>query len=451
MSGTNFTSVILAAGKGTRMKSQLPKVLHQIGNLPMLGHVLKLVEGLGDSAPIVVVNKESEEIGETACAIAEGAGLVIQDPQLGTGHAVLSALGEIEKRSGDVLVLFGDTPLLRPENLEAVLDARSNGADVVVVGFRPEDPSAYGRLITSGDELTAIVEAKEATPEELAVDLCNSGVMLIAQAHVASLLQAIDNKNAKGEYYLTDVVAIARENGLRCVAVEAEEEDVLGVNSRVDLAGAETIFQTRMRLWAMENGATLLDPSSTYFSFDTELGRDVIVGPNVFFGPGVRVGDDVEIKPFSHLEGAHVSDAVTMGPYARLRPEAKIGKGAKIGNFVEIKKADIGEGAKVPHLSYVGDAIVGARSNIGAGTITCNYDGYLKHLTDIGEEVFVGSNSSIIAPVKIGDGANVAAGSVISKEVPKDALAVTRADQRVIEGWALKYRARKAKEKAGRK
>jgi bifunctional UDP-N-acetylglucosamine pyrophosphorylase / glucosamine-1-phosphate N-acetyltransferase len=459
MNAKPFAAVILAAGKGTRMKSSRSKVLHEIGGLSLIGHVIAVVEMAGASRTIVISGHDGEAVAAEAKVRAQNFDHGVQDPPQGTGHAVqvaLNAVPDLAGFDGDVIVLFGDTPLLRTENIEALQRGRAEGASVVVLGFRPEDPSQYGRLMVCGEmaegvhALDAIVEFKDAGPEERAVGFCNGGALLIEGAHVARLIGDLDNKNANGEYYLTDVVGLAVKAGLKAAAVEANADDVMGVNSRADLADAEAVFQGRARAEAMAAGATLRDPSTVYFSFDTKLGQDVVVGQNVVFAPGVDVADDVTIKPFSHLEGTRVGARAQVGPFARLRPEAKIGKDAKIGNFVEIKKATIKKGAKVSHLTYIGDAVVGAGTNIGAGTITCNYDGYNKYFTEIGHNVFVGSNSALVAPVKIGDGANIAAGSTVTTDVPGDALGVARGKQRNIDGWAGKYRAKMKARKEGK-
>jgi bifunctional UDP-N-acetylglucosamine pyrophosphorylase/glucosamine-1-phosphate N-acetyltransferase len=372
------------------------------------------------------------------------AAVAIQDPPLGTGHAVLAAREPLKDFAGRVAVLFADTPLITPANIAAVEAAMEGGAAIGVLGFRPADAAMYGRLIQNSDgTLERIVEFKDATAEERKVGFCNSGIMIIEGRHLFGLLDQVGNNNAQGEYYLTEIVAIARAQGLRVVTAEASQEEVMGVDHRVALAKAEAIMQRRLREKAMLDGVTLIDPDSVWFSMDTKLGRDVVVGPHVVFGPKVTVADNVQIKPFCHFEDCVIGEGALIGPYARLRPGAKIGRDVHIGNFVEVKKAVIGDGAKANHLAYIGDARVGAKSNIGAGTITCNYDGFDKHFTDIGENVFIGSNSALVAPVKIGDGAMVGAGSVITKSVDANALAVERAEQRQVDGYAEKFRAKK--------
>lgn len=440
---TQLAAIILAAGQGKRMQSSLPKVLHPVAGRSMLGHVLALSETVSATRRVVVVGPNMPIVEEAARKQAPDARIALQAKQQGTADAVKAARSEMDGFSGDVIILYADTPLVRPETLRAMLAARRSGASAVVLGFRPADPSPYGRLVMNAENgLDAIIESKDCTPEQRAIGLCNSGVMAVDGSVLFSLLDEVGNKNAKGEYYLTDIIAIARKRGLACAAIEAEADEVLGVNSRVELAEAEAILQNRLRVAAMLNGATLLDPSTVYFSHDTKLGRDVVVGQNVVFGPGVTVADGVHIKPFSHLEGAIVASAAEIGPYGRLRPGANIGKGAKIGNFVEVKAASIEAGAKVSHLSYIGDARVGAGANVGAGTITCNYDGFEKHFTDIGAGAFIGSNTCLVAPVKVGDGAYTGSGSVITKDVSPDALALVRPQQIEKAGWAARFRAR---------
>ncbi|MEQ1890128.1 MAG: bifunctional UDP-N-acetylglucosamine diphosphorylase/glucosamine-1-phosphate N-acetyltransferase GlmU [Alphaproteobacteria bacterium] len=449
-SSGQIAAIILAAGQGTRMQSSLPKVLHPLAGRSMLGHVLDLSNAVEAARRIVVVGPDMPIVSDAAASHAPDARIALQRQQLGTADAVKAAATEMAGFTGDVLILYADTPLVRAETVQAMLASRRTGASVVVLGFRPDDPSPYGRLIMNGKGgLDAIVESKECTPEQRRIDLCNSGVMAVDGAVLFSLLEAVGNRNAKGEYYLTDIIAIARKRGLTCAAIEADADEVLGVNSRVELSQAEAILQNRLRHAAMLNGATLLDPSTVYFSHDTILGRDVVVGQNVVFGPGVTVADGVQIKPFSHLEGATVAIGAEIGPYGRLRPGADVGKGAKIGNFVEVKAARIEEGAKVSHLSYIGDARVGAGANIGAGTITCNYDGYEKHFTDIGAGAFIGSNTCLVAPVKIGDGAYTGSGSVITTDVSPDALALVRPQQVEKTGWAARFRARFSEKQSG--
>ena len=440
-------AVVLAAGLGTRMKSTRPKVMHPLAGRPMIGHLLATLADVGFAKVVVVVGPDTPSV---AAAVAPHP-TVIQAERLGTGHAVLAAREELAGFDGDVLILFGDTPLVRAETLKKMLAARRGPANpaVVVSGFRPADPGAYGRLIVGKDgNLEAIVEAREATPEQLAVTLCNSGFMAVDGKRLIGLLDRVTNTNAKGEYYLTDIVGLARADGCACAVVEGEEGEFLGINSRAELAEAEARVQAGLRARAMANGATLTAPETVHFSHDTKLGRDVTVGPYVVFGPGVTVGDEVEIFSFCHIEEATVARGARIGPFARLRPGAAIGVEAHIGNFVEIKNARIEDGAKANHLSYIGDARVGAGANIGAGTITCNYDGFFKSHTDIGANAFIGSNTALVAPVKVADGAIVGAGSVITRDVSADALALTRGPHEEKAGWAARFRTVKAAEKA---
>jgi len=442
-------AVILAAGHGTRMKSEKPKVLHEIGGRAMLAHVMETADALAPQRMAVVIGDHAPSVGEAAKAIRGDVSIAVQAPPRGTGDAVMKALPALEGFNGLVLILYADTPLITAETLQALVD-ESAGMAGAVLGFRAFDPGAYGRLVLDEEgALHAIVEAKDASLEQLEIDLCNSGVMAVDAAFLREALPKLTPNNAKNEYYLTDIIAIARDSGRRFAVIEGDEDEVLGVNSRGELAAAEAIFQDRLRIDAMDNGATLIDPTSVYFSFDTKIGRDVVIEPNVYFGLGVTIADGAEIKGFSHIEGATIEAGAVIGPFARLRPGAEIGEKAKIGNFVEVKKANIGKGAKVNHLSYIGDADVGAKANIGAGTITCNYDGYNKFRTEIGEGAFVGSNSSLVAPVKIGAGAYVGSGSVITKDVEADALAVARGRQAEIKGWAARIRNANAKKKDG--
>ncbi|NBC34158.1 MAG: bifunctional UDP-N-acetylglucosamine diphosphorylase/glucosamine-1-phosphate N-acetyltransferase GlmU [Alphaproteobacteria bacterium] len=440
MTETPIAAIVLAAGKGTRMKSAMPKVLHSVAGRPMLGHVLAAVGALQPARVAVVVGPDMEDVAKAA----DPWPTVLQPRQDGTGDAVKAALPVLAGFDGPVLVAYGDTPLLTTETLQAMAArlAEPDAPALVVLGMRPDDPGQYGRLVTDGaGGLQAIVEYADATPAQCAIGLCNGGVMAFDGRRLAGLIGAIGNDNAKGEYYLTDAVAIARTAGHGCAVVEGSTEEVLGINSRADLAAAERVMQERLRARAMAGGATLVDPATVYFAADTVLGRDVTVAPHVVFGPGVRVADNVEILAFSHLEGVRIARGARIGPFARLRPGADIGPDAHIGNFVEVKNATLGPGAKANHLTYLGDADIGAGSNIGAGTITCNYDGFFKHRTEIGRDVFIGSNTALVAPVKVGDGANVGAGSVISRDVAADALAMERAQQVEKLGWAKKFRA----------
>lgn len=431
------------------MKSALPKVLHTVAGLPILGHILAALKSLGVAKLVVVVGPGQDDVG--AFARGYGAEIAVQASQQGTGDAARSALPALAGFSGDVSVLYGDNPLLTTATLQQLFAARAAGADLALMGFRPDDPTPYGRLVQlSNGDLDRIVETRDATAEEKRNGYCNAGGFTLDAALLKALLGELKNENSQKEFYLTDIVAGARRRGLRCVAVEVPTEDVLGINSRIELAAVESIMQRRLRERAMLAGATMIDPSTVWLSHDTKLGQDVVVGPNVFFGPRVTVADNVRINAFCHFEGCTIGERSIVGPYARLRPGAQIGRDVHIGNFVEVKKAVIEDGAKANHLSYIGDARVGARTNVGAGTITCNYDGFDKHVTDIGADVFIGSNTALVAPVKIADGANVGAGSVITKDVEKDALAVERGEQRQISGWAAKFRTKKNAEKAAK-
>ncbi len=434
---------------GTRMRSAMPKVLHAVGGKPMIRHVLDTVMALDATRLGVVVAPNHDAVA----AAVRPAPTAIQQPALGTAHAALAAAGLFTDFAGDVFILFGDTPLIREATLRAMLARRAapDAPTVVVLGMRPAGANAYGRLILDAKGgLDRIVEYKDATEAERQAELCNSGVMLVDGARLFDLLARVDNKNAKGEYYLTDIVGLARADGGAAAVVEGEESELLGVNDRVDLALAEQVYQGRRREAAMRGGATLIAPETVFFSHDVELGQDVIVEPNVVFGPGARILSGATIRAFSHIEGATVAAGAVIGPYARLRPGADIGEGARIGNFVEVKASVIEAGAKANHLAYIGDARVGAGANIGAGTITCNYDGFGKHKTDIGKGAFIGSNTSLIAPVAIGDGAIVGAGSAVARDVPANALGLVRAEQSNRPGWAEAFRARKAKEKAAK-
>ncbi|MFG1400868.1 bifunctional UDP-N-acetylglucosamine diphosphorylase/glucosamine-1-phosphate N-acetyltransferase GlmU [Xanthobacter sediminis] len=447
MSERNLLVVVLAAGEGTRMASRLPKVLHKVAGRTMLHHVLEATRAAGATRTAVVVGPDRDDVADEARRVTPQAQVFVQRERLGTAHAVLAARAAIAQGADDILVLYADTPLIRPETLARLRAPLAEGAAVAVLGFRPEDPTGYGRLLTEGDALLAIREEKEASAAEKAVDFCNAGLMALSGARALGLLERIGNANAKGEYYLTDAVELARADGLGAVAAEADAEEVAGVNSRIQLAEAEAILQRRLRRAAMAKGATLVAPETVFLSADTVLGRDVVVEPNVVFGPGVTVGDDVTIHAFSHLEGAVVEAGASIGPFARLRPGTRLESGVRIGNFVETKAAHVEKGAKINHLSYVGDAHVGANANLGAGTITCNYDGFGKYRTEIGADAFIGVNSALVAPVTIGKGAFVGTGAVVTEDVPEDALALARSRQVVKAGWARAFRARKAAEK----
>ena len=439
-------AVVLAAGEGTRMKSARPKVLHEVAGRAMVAHVVAAVQAAGADAVALVVGPGRDDVAAVARKIVPSAEVFVQTERLGTAHAVLAARAALQRGYDDVLIAFADTPLILPETFANLRAAIAEGAAVAALGFEAANPHGYGRLLRDPDGgLTAIREHKDATDAERETTLCNAGLMAISGAHALALLDAVGNDNAQKEYYLPDVVAGARAKGLKAAWRAAPESEVQGVNDRVQLAAAEAVAQRRLRDAAMRAGATLVAPETVHFSADTKLGRDVLVEPNVVFGPGVEIADGVTIRAFSHLEGASVATGATIGPFARLRPGARLEAEAHIGNFVEIKASTIGRGAKVNHLAYIGDASVGAKSNIGAGTITCNYDGFGKYRTEIGEGAFVGTNSSLVAPVKIGAGAYIGSGSVITDDVEADALALGRGRQVQKAGWAAEFRASKAK------
>jgi bifunctional UDP-N-acetylglucosamine pyrophosphorylase/glucosamine-1-phosphate N-acetyltransferase len=443
-------AIILAAGKGTRMKSRLPKVLHGLAGAPVLAYVLRVAETAGFGRRCVVVGPGMDEVGAVGQALDPKLDVFVQREQLGTADAVKAARAAYEGFGGPVVVLYGDTPLLRTETLKAVLGELEAGADLAVIGFEADDPTGYGRLLfDEHGRLAGIREEKDASTAERALTLCNSGIMAFRQSKTLdALLAKIGNDNAKGEFYLTDAVTLAHHEGLRTRVVLSNVEEVLGVNSRAELAAAEAVMQKRLRSAVMAGGATLVAPDTVFLSCDTTVGKDVLIEPNVVIGPGVSIDDGVTIRAFCHIELANIGPGATVGPFARLRPGAALARDAHVGNFVEIKNAEVAEGAKVNHLTYIGDASIGARANVGAGTITCNYDGFAKHRTEIGAGAFIGSNSSLVAPVKIGDGAYIGSGSVITKDVPADALAVTRAPQDERAGWAAKVRERRTRGKS---
>lgn len=435
-----LAAIILAAGRGTRMKSDLHKVLHPLGGQPMLFH---LMQSLGELAParmIVVVGDKADQVEAAVAPL--GAEVVIQQPQHGTGHAVLQAEAALSGFEGDALILFGDCPFVSSATLQRLRGALSDEAPLAVLGFRPADPGAYGRVLLGEDgRIARMVEARDATPQELAVTLCNAGPMAVRTRHLWRLLERVGNANAAGEYYLPDIVMLAREVGLAAAIVEADADEVAGVNSRAELAAAEAVFQSRRRAELMAAGVTLVAPETVYLSHDTRIGRDSLVEPFVVFGPGVQVAERVRIRAHSHLEGAIIGEDCEIGPFARLRPGTHLEERVRIGNFVETKAAHMGPDAKANHLTYLGDAEVGASANIGAGTITCNYDGYRKSRTMIGAGAFIGSNSALIAPVTIGERAHVGAGSAIASDVAPGALALTRAEQKERPGWSERFRA----------
>ena len=435
-----IATIILAAGKGTRMKSDLHKVLHPIAGRPMLMHLMASAAQLSPARQVVIAGHGRDQLEK---ALGDAATIAVQDPQLGTAHAVQQAEGALAGFDGDVLVLYGDVPFVSAATMQAMLERLHAGDNpaAVVLGFAPADPLQYGRIIADADgRIVKMVEHKDATEDERACRTCNSGLMAVRSADLFGLLARVGNDNAAGEYYLPDVVNIAIADGRTCaVVVTADADEVAGINSRAELADAEGRWQQRRRAQAMADGATLIAPETVWFAWDTQLGRDVLIEPNVFFGPGVTVADHVTIHAFSHLEGATLAQGVHIGPYARLRPGAVLGEKVKIGNFVEVKNTTMHKGAKANHLTYLGDATVGAGANIGAGTITCNYDGYFKHKTVIGERAFIGSNSALIAPVKIGADAIVAAGSAVSRDVADGELRMVRAEQLIKPGWADRF------------
>ena len=438
---------ILAAGEGTRMKSALPKVMHRVGGDPMLGHVLRAAQTAGADRLAVVIGPGAEPVADFVAKAAPEASVHVQAERRGTAHAVGAAEAAFAPVPDDVLVLYGDTPLVGADTLRRLRDGLA-AADLVVLGFTPDDPAGYGRLLMDGTQLTAIREMRDAVPEELAVRLCNAGVMAFRGSLLPTLAE-IGNDNAKGEYYLTDLVALANQAGRAVTVIEADADEVIGINDRAELAAAEALFQRAARERAMAGGATLVAPETVFFSFDTEIGRDVTVEPNVIFGTGVSIADGVTIKGFSHFEGARIESGAIVGPFSRLRPGAGIGAGAHIGNFVEVKNATLDAGAKANHLAYIGDAHVGAGTNIGAGVITCNYDGVFKHHTEIGANAFIGTNASLVAPVTIGDGAYVGTGSVITQDVPAGDLAIARARQANKPGYGEKLKMAKLAMKKG--
>jgi bifunctional UDP-N-acetylglucosamine pyrophosphorylase / glucosamine-1-phosphate N-acetyltransferase len=444
MAVRNCLAIVLAAGEGARMRSALPKVLHAIAGRSLLAHVLRAVAEAKVTAAAVVVGPGQEAVAAEAERVLPGAQCFVQHERRGTAHAVLAARPAFERKPDDILVVYGDTPLIRAETLNKLRAPLAAGAAVVVLGFRPADPSGYGRLVVGGDNLIAIREEADASETEKAIGLCNGGIMALAGAHALPILDRIGDNNRKREFYLTDAVEIARSMKLDAAVVEAEEDDVRGINTKAQLAEAEAVLQQRLRQAALEAGVTMVAPETVFLSADTTFGKDVVIEPYVVFGDKVTVEDGAVIHAFSHLAGAHVGKKCSVGPFARLRPGTRLGEGARIGNFVETKEAAIAAGAKANHLSYIGDASVGANANIGAGTITCNYDGTAKHRTTIGQDAFIGSNTALVAPVEVGDGAYVGSGSVITGNVPADALALGRARQVVKENWATRLRSLKS-------
>lgn len=441
-------AIVLAAGEGTRMRSSRTKVLHEVGGRSMLGHVLAAVKAAGASSVAVVVGPGRDDVAAEALRHVPQADVFTQTERLGTAHAVLAASAALARGYDDVIVAFADTPLITAATFARLRQPLAQGTSVVALGFEAADPTGYGRLVTENGALTRIVEHKDASEDERHITLCNAGLMAFQGRKALEWLRKIGNANAQKEFYLTDLAEVANASGGLAVALTAPENEVQGVNDRRQLSVAEATFQNRMRQEAMLAGVTLIDPATVYFSMDTMLARDVLIEPNVVFGPGVRVAEGAVIHAFSHLEGCHVGPKASVGPFARLRPGADLGAKAKVGNFVEIKATTLGAGAKVSHLTYLGDAEVGPEANVGAGTITCNYDGFLKYRTIIGAGAFIGSNSSLVAPVTIGEGAVVGAGSVITTSVKPDSLAVARGRQMVREGWAISFRERQSAKKA---
>ncbi|MGD0332433.1 MAG: bifunctional UDP-N-acetylglucosamine diphosphorylase/glucosamine-1-phosphate N-acetyltransferase GlmU [Xanthobacteraceae bacterium] len=444
MKARSSLAIVLAAGEGTRMRSALPKVLHSVAGRSLLAHVLAAVGEAGVTATAVVVGTGQEAVAAEVRRLLPGAKCFVQDERRGTAHAALAAKSAIERQPDDILIVYGDTPFIRPATLTRLRAALAANAAVAVLGFRPADPAGYGRLIVAGGKLMAIREEADASASERAIALCNGGIMALAGAQALAILERIGPHNRKGEFYLTDAVAIARDMKLNAVAVEVEEDEVRGINTKSQLAEAEAVAQQRLRQAALDAGVTFVAPETVFLCADTKFGKDVVVEPYVVFGEKVTVEDGAVIHAFSHLVGAHVGKGASVGPFARLRPGTRLGEGARVGNFVEVKQAVIEAGAKANHLSYIGDAVVGANANIGAGTITCNYDGSDKHRTTIGAEAFIGSNSALVAPVEIGARAYIGSGSVITEDVPADALALARGKQVIKEGWAARLRGLKS-------
>jgi bifunctional UDP-N-acetylglucosamine pyrophosphorylase/glucosamine-1-phosphate N-acetyltransferase len=447
MTARSSLTIVLAAGEGTRMRSNLPKVLHPVAGQTLLAHVLGAApQGTGTSLA-VVVGPDHQKVADEARRIRPDALSFVQGERLGTAHAVLAAREAIARGADDLLVVFGDTPLISSETFARLRAPLAKGAALAVLGFRAADPTGYGRLVVEGDHLVAIREQADASTEERKITLCNAGVMAFDGRRALAILDKIGNANAKGEYYLTDAVAIVREQGWEAVVIETGEDDVRGINTKAQLAEAESVMQARLRKAAMDAGVTLIAPETVYLAADTSFGKDVTIEPFVVIGPGVSIADGAVIHSFSHIVNSSIGKSASVGPYARLRPGNSVGDGARIGNFVEMKAATLEAGVKVNHLSYIGDATVGANSNIGAGTITCNYDGFKKHKTVIGKGAFVGTNSSLVAPVNIGNGAYIGSGSVITRDVPDDAMALERSQQTIREGGAARFREMKTRGK----
>jgi bifunctional UDP-N-acetylglucosamine pyrophosphorylase / glucosamine-1-phosphate N-acetyltransferase len=447
MTGRTSLTIVLAAGEGTRMRSSLPKVLHPVAGQPLLAHVLGAVPKGAGAATAVVIGPNHETVAAEARRLRPDAAIFVQRERLGTAHAVLAAREAMAHGADDLLVVFGDTPLISAVTFERLRAPLRKGASLAVLGFRAADPTGYGRLVVEGDRLVAIREHADATPAERAITLCNAGVMAFDGRRALEIIEKIGHANAKGEYYLTDAVTVVRDLGLEAVVIETSEDEVRGINTKAQLAEAEQVMQARLRKAALDAGVTMIAPETVYLAADTTFGNDVTIEPFVVIGPGVSIADGAVIHAFSHIVQASIGRGASVGPYARLRPGTSLGEGVRIGNFVETKAATLEAGAKANHLSYIGDAHVGEGANIGAGTITCNYDGFDKHRTTIGAGAFVGSNSSLVAPVKIGNRAYVGSGSVITKDVPDDALAVERSPQTNREGGAARYREIKTRDK----
>jgi bifunctional UDP-N-acetylglucosamine pyrophosphorylase/glucosamine-1-phosphate N-acetyltransferase len=443
-------AIVLAAGEGTRMRSARPKVLHPLAGRPLLAHVLGTIGEVGVTATAVVIGPGEEAVAAAVKRVSPDAECFVQQERRGTAHAVLAARAAIERQTDEILIVYGDTPLMQPASLSRLRAAIADGAAVAVLGFRASDSTGYGRLIVDNNQLVAIREEADASASERKTALCNGGIMALAGKTALAILERIGDRNRKREFYLTDAVEIARGMALRAVAVEVEEDDMRGINTKKQLAEAETVAQQRLRQAALDAGVTLIAPDTVYLCADTKFGRDVVVEPFVVFGEKVTVEDGAVIHSFSHIAGAHIGKDVSVGPFARLRPGTRLGEGARIGNFVEVKEAVVEAGAKANHLTYLGDALIGAKANVGAGTITCNYDGAAKHRTEIGADAFIGSNSALVAPVKIGQGAYVGSGSVITQDVPADALALGRSRQVVKQGWATRLRGLKSLGKKNR-
>ena len=447
MTARSSLTVVLAAGEGTRMRSSVPKVLHPIAGQTLLAHVLKAAPNGEGAALAVVIGPDHQAVADEARRQRPDAAIFVQRERLGTAHAVLAAREAIARGADDLLIAFGDTPLITATTLERLCEALKAGATLAVLGFRADDPTGYGRLLTDGGRLVAIREHADANPQERKVDLCNAGVMAFAGETALAILDRIGNANSKSEYYLPDAVAIVKDMGLEAVVIETSEDEVRGINTKAQLAEAEAVMQARLRKAALDAGVTMIAPETVFLAADTKFGKDVTIEPFVVIGPGVTIADGAVIHSFSHLVEASIGSRASVGPYSRLRPGTSVGEGARIGNFVETKAARLDAGVKVNHLSYIGDAEIGAGSNIGAGTITCNYDGFSKHKTLIGKAAFVGTNSSLVAPVKVGNGAYIGSGSVITRDVPDDAMAVERSPQNNREGGAARYRALKMRNK----